>query len=71
MSDARGTCYDALTNFSISRERVRDMLPQLSDEMLLDAYRNAIRLGLERAFIRMLRTEIRRRRLTQPEGREF
>jgi surfactin synthase thioesterase subunit len=51
------------------RERVRDMLPMLSDELLLDAYRNAIRLGLEREFVRMLRSEIGRRRLTLPEGR--
>jgi hypothetical protein len=45
------------------------MLPKLSDQMLLDAYRNAIRLGLEREFIRLLRTEIRRRGISGTEVR--
>lgn len=45
------------------------MLPQLTDELLLDAYRNAVRLGLEREFIRMLRSEIGRRRLVRSEER--
>jgi hypothetical protein len=64
-----GTCYDALTNDS-NEERVRvTMLPMLSDELLLDAYRSAVRLGLDRDFVRMLRAEIRRRRLSGWEGR--
>jgi hypothetical protein len=45
------------------------MLPMLSDELLLDAYRSAVRLGLDRDFVRMLRAEIRRRRLSGWEGR--
>lgn len=45
------------------------MLPSLTDEMLMDAYRSAIRLGLDRAFIRMLRAEIGRRRLPIPQER--
>ncbi|WP_276354058.1 sporulation histidine kinase inhibitor Sda [Cohnella caldifontis] len=45
-------------------------MPILSDELLLDAYRNAVRLGLERDFIRLLRTEIRRRGLASAEARE-
>jgi hypothetical protein len=44
------------------------MLPMLSDELLLDAYRNAVRLGLDWEFVRMLRMEIRRRRIILPEG---
>nr|WP_219640873.1 sporulation histidine kinase inhibitor Sda [Cohnella sp. CFH 77786] len=43
-------------------------MPLLSDEMLLDAYRSAVRLRLDREFVRMLRSEIGRRRLTLPEG---
>jgi len=50
-------------------EGVKVMLPQLTDELLLDAYRNAVRLGLEREFIRMLRSEIGRRRLVRSEER--
>ncbi|MFC4303890.1 sporulation histidine kinase inhibitor Sda [Cohnella boryungensis] len=45
------------------------MLPQLTDEMLLDAYRSALRMRLEREFVRMLRSEIRRRKLSVPEER--
>lgn len=45
------------------------MLPQLSDELLLDAYRGAVKLGLEKEFIGMLRSEIRRRRLDAEERR--
>ncbi len=45
------------------------MLPQLTDEILLDAYRGAIRLGLEKEFIRMLQSEIQRRRLNAAKGR--
>ncbi len=44
------------------------MFPSLPDEMLIDAYRNALRLQLDREFVRMLRAEIRRRRLSLPEG---
>ncbi|MDB4868554.1 MAG: sporulation histidine kinase inhibitor Sda [Cohnella sp.] len=44
------------------------MLPLLSDDLLLDAYRSAVRLGLDREFVRMLRSEIRRRCLKLPEG---
>ncbi|MFC5528560.1 sporulation histidine kinase inhibitor Sda [Cohnella yongneupensis] len=40
------------------------MLPTLPDEMLLDAYRSALRLQLDREFVYMLRAEIRRRKLT-------
>ncbi|TJY39787.1 sporulation histidine kinase inhibitor Sda [Cohnella pontilimi] len=47
------------------------MFPKLSDDSLLDAYRSAIRLGLDWEFVRMLRSEIRRRCLKLPEGREF
>jgi hypothetical protein len=43
------------------------MMPLLSDELLLEAYRGAIRLRLEMDFIRMLRAEIRRRKLFVPE----
>ncbi|WP_084760815.1 sporulation histidine kinase inhibitor Sda [Cohnella panacarvi] len=43
------------------------MFPILPDEMLIDAYRNALRLQLDREFVRMLRAEIRRRKLTLPE----
>lgn len=45
------------------------MLPQLSDEMLLEAYQRAIRLGLDRDFIQMLRSELGRRRLPRSETR--
>jgi len=45
------------------------MLPQLSDELLLDAYRKAVRLGLDRDFIQMLGSEIGRRRLTRSDVR--
>ncbi len=47
------------------------MLPLLPDEQLLDAYSNALRLQLEREFVHMLRTEIRRRRLSLPKERVF
>jgi hypothetical protein len=47
------------------------MLPLLSDDLLLDAYQSAIRLQLEREFVRMLRSEIRRRKLYVPEDRVF
>lgn len=40
------------------------MFPMLPDEMLIDAYRNALRLQLEREFVHMLRAEIRRRKLS-------
>jgi|CeladaMinimDraft_18_1061708.scaffolds.fasta_scaffold02356_3 hypothetical protein len=43
------------------------MLPLLSDELLLDAYRHAIRLKLDREFVQMLMAEIRRRRLHLPD----
>lgn len=43
---------------------------QLSDDMLLDAYRGAIKLGLDKEFIRMLRSEIRRRKLSAGEWRD-
>jgi len=46
------------------------MLVQLSDEMLLDAYRGAVKLGLDQEFIRLLRNEIRRRRLNAGQGRD-
>lgn len=45
------------------------MLPILNDELLLDAYRSALRLGLDREFVHMLRTEIRRRKLSVPGER--
>lgn len=47
------------------------MLPQLPDDLLLDAYSNALRLQLEREFVHMLRTEIRRRRLSFPKTKVF
>ena len=47
------------------------MLPLLPDDQLLDAYRSAIRLQLEREFLHMLRSEIRRRKLSVPEERVF
>lgn len=40
------------------------MFPMLPDEMLIDAYRNALRLQLDREFVHMLRVEIRRRKLS-------
>ncbi|HEY8529717.1 MAG TPA: sporulation histidine kinase inhibitor Sda [Paenibacillaceae bacterium] len=43
------------------------MLPLLSDELLLDAYRHAVRMQLDREFVQMLMAEIRRRRLHPPE----
>jgi hypothetical protein len=52
-------------------ERVGVMFPLLSDDLLLDAYRNAIRLGLDRDFVRMLRSEIRRRCLKPRERQEI
>ncbi|MBO9599488.1 MAG: sporulation histidine kinase inhibitor Sda [Cohnella sp.] len=42
------------------------MFPMLPDEMLIDAYRNALRMQLDREFVRMLRAEIRRRKLSLP-----
>ena len=42
------------------------MFPMLPDEMLIDAYRNALRMQLDREFVRMLRAEIRRRQLSLP-----
>jgi hypothetical protein len=45
------------------------MFRQLSDELLLDAYRGAVKLGLEKEFISMLRSEIRRRQLNAAEWR--
>ncbi|QMV40888.1 sporulation histidine kinase inhibitor Sda [Cohnella cholangitidis] len=47
------------------------MLPLLPDDLLLDAYRSALRLRLEREFVHLLRSEIRRRKLTIPEERVF
>ncbi|TFE24236.1 sporulation histidine kinase inhibitor Sda [Cohnella luojiensis] len=47
------------------------MLPLLTDDLLLDAYRSALRLQLEREFVRMLRSEIKRRKLSVPEERMF
>jgi hypothetical protein len=47
------------------------MLPLLPDELLLDAYRSALRLQLDRDFVYMLRSEIRRRKLSMPEQRVF
>ncbi|MCD9023952.1 sporulation histidine kinase inhibitor Sda [Cohnella silvisoli] len=47
------------------------MLPLLPDELLLDAYRSALRLQLDRDFVHMLRSEIRRRKLSVPEERVF
>lgn len=44
---------------------------KLSDDLLLDAYRNAVRMRLEWEFVRLLRAEIRRRRLTVPEEQVF
>ncbi|CAM3852284.1 sporulation histidine kinase inhibitor Sda [Cohnella lubricantis] len=43
------------------------MLLLLSDEMLLEAYHQAVRMKLERDFIYMLRSEIVRRNLVLPE----
>jgi len=45
------------------------MLPLLTDELLLDAYRSALRMRLDRDFVRILRSEIRRRKLALPEER--
>ncbi|MFD0671617.1 sporulation histidine kinase inhibitor Sda [Cohnella sp. GCM10027633] len=45
------------------------MLPILTDELLIDAYRSALRLRLEREFVYMLRAEIRRRNLSVPGER--
>lgn len=47
------------------------MLPLLPDELLLDAYRSALRLQLDREFVHMLRSEIRRRKLSVHEERVF
>nr|WP_181907506.1 sporulation histidine kinase inhibitor Sda [Cohnella lupini] len=46
-------------------------MPLLTDDLLLDAYRSALRLQLEREFVRMLKSEIRRRKLSVPEERGF
>lgn len=43
------------------------MMPNLNDELLLDAYRHAMRLQLEKEFVHMLRAEIRRRQIQLPE----
>ncbi|XID95777.1 sporulation histidine kinase inhibitor Sda [Paenibacillaceae bacterium WGS1546] len=43
------------------------MLPMLTDDLLLEAYRSAMRMRLDRDFVRMLRSEIRRRKLAVPE----
>jgi len=45
------------------------MLPLLTDELLLDAYRSALRMELDWEFVRLLRSEIRRRKLSVPEER--
>lgn len=45
------------------------MLPTLPDDLLVEAYRSALRLQLESDFLRMLRAEIRRRKLTVPGER--
>lgn len=45
------------------------MLPTLSDDLLMEAYRSALRLHLDGEFLRMLRAEIRRRKLTVPGER--
>jgi len=47
------------------------MLPLLTDELLLDAYHSALRLQLEREFVHMLRSEIKRRKLAVLEERRF
>jgi hypothetical protein len=47
------------------------MLPLLPDELLLDAYRSALRLQLDRDFVHMLRSEIRHRKLSVPEEPHF
>ncbi|MFC5469913.1 sporulation histidine kinase inhibitor Sda [Cohnella suwonensis] len=54
-----------------NRERVKAMLPLLSDDLLLDAYSNALRLRLDLEFLRLLKSEIRRRRLSLPEERSI
>lgn len=43
------------------------MLLLLSDELLLEAYQQAIRMQLERDFIYILRAEIKRRNLVLPD----
>ncbi|WP_080834056.1 MULTISPECIES: sporulation histidine kinase inhibitor Sda [Cohnella] len=43
------------------------MLPLLSDELLLEAYRHALRLQLEHEFVSLLQAEIHRRELALPE----
>ncbi|MFC5405599.1 sporulation histidine kinase inhibitor Sda [Cohnella soli] len=57
------------TSYYYDEERVKAMLPLLSDDLLLDAYHNAVRLRLELEFLRLLKSEIRRRRLSLPEER--
>ncbi|REK60545.1 MAG: sporulation histidine kinase inhibitor Sda [Cohnella sp.] len=42
-------------------------MPLLSDELLLEAYRHALRLKLEQEFLSLLRAEIDRRKLVLPE----
>ncbi|WP_313731519.1 sporulation histidine kinase inhibitor Sda [Cohnella nanjingensis] len=39
----------------------------MSDELLLEAYHQAVRLQLEREFLYMLRAEIKRRKLSVGE----
>ncbi|WEK53416.1 MAG: sporulation histidine kinase inhibitor Sda [Candidatus Cohnella colombiensis] len=47
------------------------MFPLLPNDLLLDAYQNALRMQLDQEFIVMLRMEIRRRRLSIPVRRVF
>lgn len=47
------------------------MLPLLSDDLLLDAYRSSVRMGLDPDFVRLLRSEIRRRGIKLPEGQDL
>lgn len=51
---------------SMEGKKVGDMLLLLSDELLLEAYHQAIRMKLDREFIYMLRAEILRRNLMLP-----
>lgn len=54
-----------------AEERVLNMFPLLPNDLLLDAYQNALRMQLDQEFIVMLRMEIRRRRLSIPVRRVF
>lgn len=63
----KNTCYDAFSRSIDRRKEGKAMLLLLSDELLLEAYQQAIRMQLERDFIYILRAEIKRRNLVLPD----